>query len=185
MLDYLTFNPGGTSWWRRVRWWAWVLVALYGVAFYAWGWVPLQYAQQTKAPPLEQLTRTEGTVFFIKNKGKRGGYKLGLETQAGQVLFNCGSTLNAGAACVLTTLVKELSGKPGSVWWYAKPYLPGRTRNYAMQIEVAGKTIRSYQKGLWYIERAKSNAKLDMGHLAVFLTILAAATIYKGVRKDE
>lgn len=180
------FSVDGVPWWERVRWWAWVLIAVYGVSYTYYAAINLHYLNNIRIhiPPFEELQKTEGEVFFIRVGGKgTSGYLTGLKTTQGVKLFTCAVGPGDGPGCVYVTLVKELTGKPGTIWWYNMAVGPDEIRPRPLRIDVSGKTIVSYEKNIWYIEQAIPSAKLYVGYMGFLAFMATYITLYLGIRK--
>ena len=174
-----------SPWWKRVRWWAWVGVALIW-AVYVWaGLIPLYYLKQIKAPPFEQLEHTEGKVFFKHIRGKSGGYQIGLEMPDGRKeLFTCSEGFGTSPDCVLIVKVKEYTGKPGRLWWYNMQDHNDHSRRYVMQVEIAGVVEASYEKRLRFLGYGLDHAKKQFDFMTFMYAFLTYAILYRGVKRN-
>lgn len=199
-----------SPWWKRVRWWAWVGVALIW-AVYVWaGLIPLYYLKQIQVPPFEQLERTEGKVFFKHIRGKNGGYQLGLELPDGtKKLFTCSVGFGTDFGCVSIVkaeqqfgrkfsrpetpgsvftkilLFEELAGLSGTVWWYQMPSTIGHTRSYAVRVDIDGKQLRSRDE---VVERLRhdnvANTRFQFWVMTFMYAFLTYAVLYRGVKRN-
>lgn len=171
-------------WWKRVRWWAWVGVALIWVAYVWAGLIPLYYLNRIQTPPFEQLQRTDGKVFFKHIRGKNGGDQIGLEMADGRKeLFTCSVGFRVPPDCVLTVKVKEFTGKPGRLLWYRMQDNIGHYRRYVMQVEIGGVVESPYERRLRFLGYGLDQAKKQFGYMSFMFAFLTYAILYRGVKR--
>lgn len=147
------------------------------VVIFFW-WIPVIYALNATIPPLETMNRSEGVLSFtrgVKNSERRMILR---EDNGTKHKFTCNVTANSGGSCG----GHEHAGKRAVVWWHPLDLYPLWTSKHAVQIEVDGKLMLSYERTLWKLASAKKDDPWFALGITIF-SLIILIVIYKIERR--
>lgn len=148
------------------------------LAVFMW-WIPAIYTQKATIPPLETMNRSEGVLSFTSGFKQKNRLMIVRQDDGTRHTFRCTVTVILSGTCGSGY---EYAGKRAVVWWHPLELYPLWTIKHAVQIEVDGKLILTYEWSLRQLASIKKNDPwFALGMTIFFLLILIV--IYKIERR--